>query len=289
MRLDHEDNHISPEMKDSKEYNRNPKEEYVTKEFIASSEVDSNQKEYSSQARVERIKRDAQMGGKLATGAAVVGVASLVVIGTSGLVNINMDGHIESLIFQDNKIVYDVSVSDVEKGNTMYFEIYEGKSSKVSLTKEILTDVKEPLTGKISGAFEVDELKIGDKLKTEESLSYTFHLCGNTGLVNRTYHSFVLEINSFESIFRSVSYRSDYANSGTFKFLMDFSDDYGIFTDFEASLKDSDGKIKKCVFTDNLHDEQSISILDMAGGDAYFELSFNSNGTKETYGYEVLI
>ena len=94
MRLDHEENHVSPEMKDSKEYNRNPKEEYVTKEFIASSEVDSNQKEYSSQARVERIKKDAQMGGKLATGAAVVGVASLVVIGTSGLVNIHMDGHI---------------------------------------------------------------------------------------------------------------------------------------------------------------------------------------------------
>ena len=82
----------------------------------------------------------------------------------------------------------------------MYFEIYEGKSSKVSLTKEILTDVKEPLTGKISGAFEVDELKIGDKLKTEESLSYTFHLCGNTGLVNRTYHSFVLEINSLSPV-----------------------------------------------------------------------------------------
>lgn len=277
------------EFKGSKEYNKDPKEEVFAKEYVSTNEVDSVNKEYATSKKVERIKKDAQAGGKLATGAAVVGVASLIVIGTSGLVNINMDGKIESLTFQDNKIVYEVNVEDVEKGNTMYFEIYEGKSSKVSLTKEILTDVKEPLTGKISGAFEVDELKIGDKLKTEESLSYTFHLCGNTGLVNRTYHSFVLEINSFESIFRSVSYRSDYANSGTFKFLMDFSDDYGIFTDFEASLKDSDGKIKKCLFTDNLHDEQSISILDMAGGDAYFELSFNSNGTKETYGYEVLI
>ena len=277
------------EFKNSKEYNKDPKEEKFAKEFIGTSEVDEKNMEYSTAKKVERIKRDAAQGGKLATGAAVVGVASLIVIGTSGLVNINMDGKIESLTFVDNQIIYEVDVSDVEKGNTMYFEIYEGKSSKVSLTKEILRDVKESLTGKISGSFGVSELNIGEKLKTEESLSYTFHLCGNTGLVNRTYHSFVLEINSFESIFKSISYRSDYANTGTFKFLMDFKDDYGIFTDFNAYIKDADGKIRNCDFTDNLHEEQSILILDMAGGEAYFEVSFNSNGTKETYGYYVLI
>ena len=277
------------EFKSSKEYNKDPKEEIFAKEYINTNEVDSSNKEYATAKKVERIKKDAQSGGKLATGAAVVGVASLIVIGTSGLVNINMDGKINNLTFQDNQIVYDVDVEDVEKGNTMYFEIYEGKSSKIALTKEILSDVKESLTGNITGAFSVEELKISDKLKSTDSLSYTFHLCGNTGLVNRTYHSFILEINSFESVFRSVSYRSDYANTGTFKFLMDFSDDYQIFTDFEAYIKDADGKINKCNFTDNLHEEQSISILDLAGGDAYFELSFNSNGTKETYGYDVLI
>ena len=70
---------------------------------------------------------------------------------------------------------------------------------------------------------------------------------------------------------------------------MDFSDDYGIFTDFSAYIKDSKGKVRECTFTENLHETQSIFILDMAAGNAYFELSFNNNGTKEAYGYDVLI
>lgn len=289
MPLDQETNKEPEEFKNSKEFNRDPKEEIFAKEYISGAEMDESNKEYATKVKVERIKKDAAAGGKLATGAAVVGVASLIVIGTSGLVNINMDGKIENLLFQDNHVVYEVNVSDMEKGNTMYFEIYEGTASNAISTKEIISDVTEPLTDVVSGVLDVDDLNIQEKLKTEDSLKYTFRLCGNTGLVNRTYDSWILEINEYESIFRTVSYMSDYGNSGTFVFEMDFSDDYGIFTDFEAYIKDSEGTVRYCTFKENLHEQQSIFILDLAGGEAYFELSFNSNGTKETYGYKVLI
>lgn len=289
MRQDLENNRDPEEFKSSKEFNKDPKEEKFAKEYISAAESDDLNKEYPVETKVQRIKRDAASGGKLATGAAVVGVASLIVIGTSGLVNINMDGKIEKLEFQDNHIVYEVNVSDVEKGNTMYFEIYEGTASNALTTKEIITDVEETINGPYSGILDTLDLNIEEKLKTKDSVSFTFRLCGNTGLVNRTYDSMILEVNQYESVFRSVSYMSDFENSGCFLFEMDFQDDYGIFTDFDAFIKDSDGVISKCSFTDNLHDQQRISIIHLAGGEAYFELSFNSNGTKETYSYVVQI
>ena len=118
MRQDLENNRDPEEFKSSKEFNKDPKEEKFAKEYISAAESDDLNKEYPVETKVQRIKRDAASGGKLATGAAVVGVASLIVIGTSGLVNINMDGKIEKLEFQDNHIVYEVNVSDVEKGNS---------------------------------------------------------------------------------------------------------------------------------------------------------------------------
>lgn len=284
-----ENNKDPNEFENTNEYNRTPKEEKFAKEYVNISEADITNREYQTKMKVKNIKKHAEAGGKFATGAAVVGVASLIVIGTSGLVNINMDGHIESLIFQDNQILYEVNVEDVEQDNTMYFEIYEGNSSNVSLTKEILSDVKNSYSGIVKGSFSIDELKIEEKLKSVELMEYTFRLCGNTGLVNRTYDSYKLEVKSFTSVFNSVSYRSDYANSGKFKFIMDFTDDYQIFTDFEAYIRDINGKINKCTFTDNLHEEQSISIIDLDGGEAYFELSYYVDGKKETYGYDVLI
>lgn len=287
---DLENNKIPNEVSDSKEYNKDAKEEASAREFYAAKEVDSDGSEYAaSNARVKKIRQNAQSGGKFATGAAVVGVASLIVIGTSGLVNIDMDGSIESLLFQDNQIVYNVNVSDVEKGNTMYFEISEGKSKKVISTKEILSDVKESLTGEIKGQFDISDLNIEEKLKENESLTYTFHLCGNTGIVNRTYDSYILEINEYTSEFRSISYQSDYANSGNFLFWLDFTDSYGIFTDFSAYLIAADNTKRDCTFTENLHDTQSIFILDLVGGEATFTVSFMNNGKEEVYTYEVLI
>jgi hypothetical protein len=195
MRQDLENNRDPEEFKSSKEFNKDPKEERFAKEYISAAESDDLNKEYPVETKVQRIKRDAASGGKLATGAAVVGVASLIVIGTSGLVNINMDGRIEKLEFQDNHIVYEVNVSDVEKGNTMYFEIYEGTAPNALTTKEIITHVEETINVPYSGILDTLDLNIEEKLKTKDSVSFTFRLCGNTGLVNRTYDSMILEVN----------------------------------------------------------------------------------------------
>lgn len=286
MLQDNENNKSASEYSSAKEFNKDPKEDHLVSEVSIPKELSGDGEEFSTRQKINKIKSEAKTGGKFATGAAVVGVASLIVIGTSGLVNMNMDGKIESLLFQDNKIVYDVNVSDVEKGNTMFFEIYEGKASKPLTTKEILGDVKESLNGQVKGMFDIDDLNIGEKLKEVDSLTYTFHLCGNTGLVNRTYDSYVLEINQYKSEFRSISYKSDYSNSGNFLFWLDFQDDYQIFTDFEAFLVDSEGVRRDCIFTDNLHEQQSIFILDLAAGPAHFEVSFKINQEEQVISYD---
>jgi len=289
MPLDKENNKEASEYSSTKEYNKDPKEEVFASELSLSKEVSDDAEEYKTKEKINKIKQEARVGGKFATGAAVIGVASLIVIGTSGLVNIDMDGKIESLLFQDNKIVYDVNVSDVEKGNTMYFEIYEGKASKPLTTKEILSDVKESLNGEVKGTFDIDDLNIEEKLKEVDSLTYTFHLCGNTGLVNRTYDSYVLEINQYKSEFRSISYKNDYSGSGYFLFWLDFDDDYQIFTDFTAFIVDSAGVRRDCLFTDNLHEEQKIFILDLAAGPAHFEVAFKNNKEDYVASYDITI
>ena len=284
--LDKENNKSVSEYSSTKEFNKEPKEEKFASEVASFQELPLDGEEYQTRQKVNKIKREAKTGGKFATGAAVIGVASLIVIGTSGLVNIDMDGKINDLLFQDNKIVYDINVSDVEKGNTMYFEIYEENASKPLTTKEIISDVKESLNGEVKGTLDLDDLKIDEKLKDKESISYTFHLCGNTGLVNRTYDSKVVKIEEFKSEFRSISYKSDYSNSGNFIFWLDFKDDYGIFEDFSAFLVDSNGVRRDCIFTDNLHEEQTIFILDLAAGPAHFEVSFKSNKEEQVIAYD---
>lgn len=208
---------------------------------------------------------------------AIVGVVGLGVIASSGLINLNMDGSINEISYVDNKLVYDIDVNDVNKDNSIYFEIYD--NGKSVMKYDVIS--KENFDGNRKGEFPLDELDILSKDLTL-GLKYTVRLKGDTGLIDRTYDSWVLEIEGVSSEFNGALLTCDCAVSGYLLIDIDFKDDYGVYSDFEATLVDSSNVSRECVFSDNLHETQKIFVLDLAGGEATFTLRYKENGVLKT-------
>lgn len=217
----------------------------------------------------------------ITAGAAVVVLVSYSVISSSGLINLNMDASINDVSYVDNFLYYDIDVEEVKSSNSVFFEIYRDEDAKTKLPLDLNNE--ETFTGNLKGYISIEELNIPEEFHLNGTLSYTVRLCGNTGLLDRTYDSKILEISGVESVFKGVSYQCDCANSGYFKFKMDFMDNLGQFSSFEATLSDSAGNVEKCEFTEDLHGEQKIYALNLESN-AVFRISVNKNNEKDSSG-----
>ena len=286
--LDREENRDISEQGNSNEYNRQAKEYPVDKEMYEAPEMKEQSEAGTLNSKlVERSKKPKRLQQEAIAASAVISLASFAVIASSGLINVTMNGQINELTYQDNQLMYNITVEDVNEDNSLFFEVSEG--SKVLMTYTIELENTSTYDGDLTGSFSLDELKLSERMEDKDKLSFDVHLCGDTGLVNRTYDSRVVEVEALVSEFTSIEYGCDCANSGCFLFQMYYQDDYGIITDFQASITDNQGVKKDCIFTGNKHDEQSIFVLDLAGGDAVFELSYKIDGELKTISESVKI
>lgn len=71
---------------------------------------------------------------------------------------------------------------------------------------------------------------------------------------------------------------------GLFHFVMEFTDENGWWSQFEATLTDVDGNTAQCVFTDDVHGEQTIDVVgnDLVGNTATFTVSCMSTQNGES-------
>lgn len=251
------------------------------------SQKETNQtKEYN----VERSNKNtvAKVTTTLAA-TAVVGFLSYSVISTSGLINLSMDAKINSVEFVDDGLDYDINVSEVKVSNEIYFSIFYNDESVMKYTVDI--EENGTFTGQLTGHFAMSDIDIESDLESANGpVEYTVRLCGNTGLVDRTYDSWVVEVSNLVSEFNSVSYEYQFDTTGYFVFQMDYTDNLGQFTDFIATLTDTNNVVSKCVFTENFHDEQKISVLGLAS-DVTFTIAANINNNVDASGekiYEIM-
>ena len=274
---DLEDNKLNEESSNSKETNKDaatPEVLEVEKTLEVTETSEYNEKNNG-------ITRAVKASTAIAA-TAVVAFVSYSVISSSGLINLTMDAKINSVEFVDDGLDYDINVIDVKISNKIYFSILYNDEQVMKYDVDIKNN--DTYSGALTGHFSFSDIDLEKELDDADgNLEYTVRLCGNTGLVDRTYDSWIVEIDSLESEFKSVTYEYQYDTTGYFVFQMDYVDNYSQFSDFMATLSDSSGHVSYCKFTNNYHDEQKISVIGIDSL-AKFTISINFNESVDALG-----
>ncbi len=129
----------------------------------------------------------------------------------------------------------------------------EGEGLDVVLFNDFVRFTQPLEAGANSGVF-------GELLPNVE---YTVAVVGETSFGEKTVASTKVRTTKTPdpvTEWRGVDYQCLCGYDGYFHFTMDFTDENGYFTDFEASVTDSFGTVSRCVFTEDLHAEQFIDI-----------------------------
>ena len=274
---DLEDNKLNEESSNSKETNKDA----ATPEVLESEKVLEVTETSEYNERNKGITRAVKATTAIAA-TAVVAFISYSVISSSGLINLTMDAKINSVDFVDDGLDYDINVIDVKISNKIYFSILYNDEQVMKYDVDIKNN--DTYTGALTGHFAFSDIDLEKELDDADgNLEYTVRLCGNTGLVDRTYDSWIVEIDSLESEFKSVTYEYQYDTTGYFVFQMDYVDNYSQFSDFMATLSDSSGHVSYCKFTNNYHDEQKISVIGIHSL-AKFTISINFNESVDALG-----
>ena len=107
--------------------------------------------------------------------------------------------------------------------------------------------------------------------------------------IRDSFDRYRLEISSLTSVFNLVTHRCNCSEDGYYYFKMDFVDDYGLFTDFNAYIIDAGGNEFKCELSDNLHEEQKIYVRTARGGKGKLIIEYLANGEKQVIELEIVI
>lgn len=207
-------------------------------------------------------------------------------IGVTNLVNVNMDASFMSLTFEDSLIKYELNVKDVKDDNELIIYLYDESENEIAV-HQVTEDIKDDV---ILGAIEIDIESISSSLENNEVITYYAELKGDVGLdIERSFDRYRLEISSLTSVFNLVTHRCNCSEDGYYYFKMDFVDDYGLFTDFNAYIIDAGGNEFKCELSDNLHEEQRIYVRTARGGKGKLIIEYLANGEKQVIELEIVI
>lgn len=210
----------------------------------------------------------------------LVGVVGLVVAGMTNLVNIKFKAKFNDVEYRDGQLFYSINVKDMtEKENLTIYQ------SRDTTKLEPVRLVDEDGDGLIEGSIEVDRDYIERQLERKDNVNvkYVLDLRGVVGLeVERLFDRWVVRIDKYTSKFEDVTGYCNCGVDGYYYFTMNFEDDGGLFTDFEAYIEDDFGNKAKCEFTDNLHDEQKIFVLDLQGSHGKLVIKYKADG-EETF------
>lgn len=219
----------------------------------------------------------------------LVGVVGLVVAGLTNLVNIKFKAKFNDVKYRDGQIHYSINVKDMtEKENLTIYQ------SRDTIKLEPVSLIDEDGDGLIEGAIDVDKEYIEKQFaeKDNANVRYVLDLRGLVGLdVERLFDRWVVKIDKFTSNFEDVTGYCNCGVDGYYYFQMNFEDDGGLFTNFEAYIiddfyenareEDKPNHIAYCTFTDNLHEEQRIFVLDLQGSRGTLVIRYNKDGVDE--------
>ena len=220
----------------------------------------------------------------------LVGVVGLVVAGMTNLVNIKFKAKFNDVEYRDGKIFYSVGVKDMTEKEAL--TIYQSRDSIKLDSVSLLDDNGD---GVIQGSIDVDKdyIKRQQELNKNISIKYVLDLRGMVGLdVERLFDRYVVRIDQFTSEFYDVDCYCSCGIDGYFHFTMNFDDDGGLFSNFEAYIYDDfyltaseeekKNHIVYCTFSDNLHEEQKIFVLEnFEGSNGTFVIKYNKDGVEE--------
>ena len=220
----------------------------------------------------------------------LVGVVGLVVAGMTNLINIKLKANFDKVEYVDGQIKYSINVKDLTEKE--YLIIYPERDTK---KLDPIKLVDEDGDGYISGAFDVDLDYIQRQMELYENINikYVLNLRGLVGLdVERLFDRYVVRIDQFTSRFDDVEGYCNCGVDGYYYFKMNFSDDGGLFSNFEAYIIDDfydeddvtgekERHIAHCTFSDDLHDWQRIFVLDLQGSRGKLVIKYNKDGVDE--------
>lgn len=207
-------------------------------------------------------------------------------IGITSLVNVSMNAQFKSVDYQDGKIKYTINVEDKTDKESLLLTLT--KDGEAVYTKELPNTVSD---GNINGTIELDDgLVESVEQINENGVSLRLTLSGDVGLsVVRDFDSYLIKIDRVESRFDSVTGACHCGEDGYYYFRMNFRDDLGSFDSFEARIEDRYGNSSECTFSDNLHDEQKIFVLNLQGSEATLILTYLANGEPQTQMIDIKI
>ena len=214
----------------------------------------------------------------------LVGVVGIIVAGMTNLVNVKFKASFnkDETELRDGKIYYSVNVSDMTEKE--YLTIYEYRNGSLLEARRLEDDDGD---GIIKGAFDID-MDFINEVFTNQSLTlvqFNLDLKGMVGLdVERLFGKYTVEYENKKAEFKDFSYYSNWTEDGYFYFEMDFIDNGGLFTDFEAYIEDNFNHKAYCAFSENPHDEQKIFLGSLQGTTGKFYINYKENGEPVTIG-----
>lgn len=270
------------ESKDAEEYKRDALEFHAAEErkyYFDNSQTPENNPSSARkrangggqrQNKVSTLSR--LISGFVAVTAVVVVAVSVGIIETSG-----SSAEIVKASASDTTVTYEVSVEEGDDLNVVLYNDFTRRENALAY-------------GTNTGEF--DDLKPG--------MSYTIAVVEQSAFGERTVTKMSVKTDLLPppkpvSVWNGITHECTCSVDGYFHFTMDFEDENGYFTDFEASLTDDFGNISHCEFSEDLHGDQRIDVTlkaGLKGSSATFALKFkNADPDAETseYSYEVKV
>ena len=273
-------------------------ENRVTRETVFAAENKSAQENVSIKENLEFDGKSSRKTDKIKSRnkalsvmtSSLVGVIGLVVAGMTNLVNIKYKADFEKVKYVDGEIQYSINVKELtSKENLTIYQSRDTKKLDPIVYKNI--DMKE---GVIEGVIPVDQDYIQRQLASSDNVSikYVLELRGLVGLdVERLFDRWVVRIDKFTSEFKDITGYCNCGVDGYYYFTMNFTDDGGLFSNFEAyiiddfyetaSEQEKEKHIAYCTLSENLHDEQRIFVLDLQGSRGTLVIRYNKDGVDE--------
>jgi len=277
------ENNVSPEFKPVDE-NVFTKESLNQQEFT-SQEESSEQPKLSSTPE-ERAKKTNHALSMLSGG--LVTIIASVAVGVTTMLNVNMSAEFKKVEFADGKINYEVAVSEMTEKEALTAYLYDSENHVINTI--VLVD--EDNDGIITGEIDLNKEELETKLSETKDgvLSYRLTLKGTVGLdVERSFDSYVCEIANAEAKFEDVTGECHCSIDGYYYFQMNFTDPFGLFTEFKATITDSLGNVVECNFTDNLHEQQRIYVSNLRGNKGILKITYLADGKEQTISIDITI
>ena len=226
----------------------------------------------------------------------VVAAVGLALAGITSFVNVKMKASFvdAETKYEAGVLSYSVNVEEMTEDETLTIYVIRD-----NVQIDAISLIDEDGDGVVSGYIPEVKEYVEEKFATSDNVrvDYFLKLKGVVGLgVERAFDEFDISIQKETAKFEKIEVECHCSEDGCFHFLMTFSDINGnVFTDFEAYIEDDYGNKSYCKFTDNLHEEQKIYVLNLKGSHGKFVVKYkadagveNKSGAKYEDGYYIL-